>query len=592
MKTETHSSEVEALLRQRAAEAERENSVRHERLLAEALAGIKKDERDPHRYISAARTCKLLGRLREALEILQRGIALCAPSASLYEYYVERLEKCNRTEEAVTLAREASALFPDDWVFRLRAALALPIFYDSRQQIEACRRRFTDNLHRIIAELPLETPADRRRALSAVSRSSNKYLPYQGYNDCKLQVAWGAWVHRVMAVNYPHFAEPEPLPRLRGKIRVGFLTAFSTRFLQLSAGKLFGGWIRELDRSKFEVFAYHADNLAAPGAETIPHWKIPFRQLSGDWGAMAQAIRSDRLHTLIYLDFGIHPRMAQLAALRLAPFQCVAWDTPLTSGAPAMDYFLSSELMEPGDVSGHYSEELVRLPGVGVSFAKPVIPTMLFTKTRTDFGLREDAFVYLCCQSIFKYSPEQDELVARIAQRVPNAQFVFLITNELAGNDFKRRLESAFSAAGLRAEKYCVWLPEMDVLDYWNLLQLGDVSLDTLFWSGGVSTFEAIACGLPVVTLPGELMRARHYAAILSQLGVTETIARDATEYVAIAAVLGQDRDRRRSIVRKMETAYPALYSDPHNARALETFLLRVVRERLRRNCVAQRSPQ
>ena len=573
---------VEEVFRQRAAEAERRAVERRELVLAEALASVKANDRDPDRYIGAARACKQLRRLHETLEILEQGIRRCAPSSPLYEYSIERLEKCNRTEKAIALAQKAMALFPDDLIFRLRQALLLPIFYDSREQIDSYRRRFTDNLHKIVAETPLDTPAERQRALSAIGRSSNKYLPYQGYNDLELQMAHGSWVQRIMAASYPHWAQPDPMPPAGGKLRVGFLTAFSSRFQNLSAGKLFGGWIREMDRKKFEVFAYHADNLADRSAEAVPRWNIPFRQLSGDFGEMARAVRSDRLHALVYLDFGIHPRMAQLASLRLAPVQCVAWDTPVTSGVPAIDYFLSSDPMEPRDGSRHYSEELVRLPGVGVCFPKPVIPTMIMARKRSDFGLRDDAVVYLCCQSIFKYSPEQDGVTARIARQVPNSQFVFLITNDVVGSDFRGRMGRAFAAMGLRAEEHCVWLPEMDVLDYWNLQRLGDVSLDTLGWSGGVSTFEAVACGLPVVTVPGELMRARHSGAILTQLGVTETIARDAAEYVDIAVRLGQDREGRRAVIDKSAAGYQRLYSDSRSVEALENFLRRAVRERLR----------
>jgi predicted O-linked N-acetylglucosamine transferase (SPINDLY family) len=196
----------------------------------------------------------------------------------------------------------------------------------------------------------------------------------------------------------------------------------------------------------------------------------------------------------------------------------------------------------------------------------------------------------LCCQSIFKYAPEQDEVVVGIARQLPQSQFVFLTTNDVVARDLRRRLERVFAAAGLKAEKYCVLLPEMDMFEYWSLLRLGDVSLDTVLWSGGVSTFETIACGLPVVTLPGTLMRARHSSGILSQLGVTETIARDTSDYVDIAVALGLDRERRRRVVNTMEASYPALYSDTRSVVALETFLAQAVRDRLRRGCVAQRS--
>jgi protein O-GlcNAc transferase len=557
---------------------------RHERMLADALASIEKNDRDPKAFVAAARCCKQMGQLHEALRILELGIRRCAPSPLLYEYYVERLEKCNRTEDAIAVAHEAARLFPGELIFRLRGALLLPVFYDSREQINRYRRRFRDGLRRLVSSLPLETAIQRRRALEAIGKNSNKYLPYQGDDVRELQELYGDLVHSIVAVNYPQWTQAVAMAPVDRKIRVGYLSSQSDRFLDTSAAKLFGAWLREQNGQRFEFFAYHADCLADPSAELVRRWNLSFRQLSGEVDEIARAIRRDRLHALIYLDFGQHPRMAQLGSLRLAPVQCVAWDTPLTSGLPTMDYFLSSELMEPQNGQSHYREKLIRLPGVGVIFAKPVIPAPILTKTRRDFGLRGDAVVYLSGQSIFKFLPEQDELVARIAQQVPASQFVFLVTNDLVANDFRNRMDRAFARLGLRAGDHCVWLAEMNIFDYWNLHRVADVFLDTLGWSAGVACFEAVACGLPVVTLPGALMRSRHSCGILTQLGVTETIARDAASYVQIATRLGVDRRWRQNLVERMVAVYAHLYSDSRSVRPLEDFLDGAVSERSRQS--------
>ena len=75
-----------------------------------------------------------------------------------------------------------------------------------------------------------------------------------------------------------------------------------------------------------------------------------------------------------------------------------------------------------------------------------------------------------------------------------------------------------FSACGLQTGNHCILLSELDRFSYWNLLLHGDVFLDAMGWSGGVSAFEAIACHLPIVTLPGTLMRSRQSYAILTHL--------------------------------------------------------------------------
>jgi protein O-GlcNAc transferase len=213
-----------------------------------------------------------------------------------------------------------------------------------------------------------------------------------------------------------------------------------------------------------------------------------------------------------------------------------------------------------------------------------VIPTALLSRTRRDFHIREDAVAYLCCQYAVKYLPDQDDCFVQIAKRVPNSQFVFLTPNDFVAKDFRKRLDRAFSAAGLRSDDYCVLLPEVERFQYWNLCRLGDVVLDTMEWSGGVSTFEAIACGQPVVTLPGKFMRGRQSYAILKQLGVAETIARNKEDYVEIAARLGLDRLWRDSVVEKMAANYSLLYSDKRCVAALEEFYRRAVDDRLREN--------
>ena len=75
-------------------------------------------------------------------------------------------------------------------------------------------------------------------------------------------------------------------------------------------------------------------------------------------------------------------------------------------------------------------------------------------------------------------------------------------------------------------------------------------------------------------------MRGRHGYAILTQLGVTDTIARDKEEYVNIAVRLGQDRAWRAQIVERMNANRGLLFGDVRCVRALEDFFRSVVKER------------
>jgi predicted O-linked N-acetylglucosamine transferase (SPINDLY family) len=268
----------------------------------------------------------------------------------------------------------------------------------------------------------------------------------------------------------------------------------------------------------------------------------------------------------------------------------MAWDQPITSGLPTIDYFISSTLAEPKDAQEHYSENLVLLPGVGVCYQKPVIPRALFSKTRRDFQLRADAVVYLCCQYAYKYLPERDEIFVQIAKQVPQAQFVFVTDNGIVRGDLLRRLDRAFSAENLRASDHCVLLRTLDRFSYWNLYLVGDVVLDTTGWSGGVSTFEAIACGLPVVTMPGRFMRGRQSYAILTQLEVTDTIAHNQEEYVSVAVRLGLEPAWRDELIERMNSRHSLLYSDKCCVLALEEFFNEAAHETCRKHGILPHS--
>jgi predicted O-linked N-acetylglucosamine transferase (SPINDLY family) len=551
--------------------------------LAKWGQAFQKNPLSPQAYIEAGRCHAKLGQDRVALAVLEQGISCVPPEESheLLRFHVRLLEECNRTRQAAASAHRAARLFPDDVYFRMMEALLLPIIYDSTNQIDECRVWFAKGLRTLSQNVPLETPEEKKNAFTAVARYSNYRLGYQARNDRDLQMEYGQFQHRVMAANYPEFVKPVRMPDLPldGKLRIGYA---SSRFRNLSAAKYFSGWLREHNKESISVYAYHVGAKTDSITEEIRKSSHVFRHLQNSLDETCEAILKDQLHILVFLDVGLEAVTTRLASLRLAPIQCAAWDQPITTGLPTMDYFISSELTEPENAQEHYSEKLVRLPGVGVCYTKPVIPTALLNKTRRDFQLHEDAIVYLCIQYAYKYLPDQDQLLVQIASRVPNAQFVFLTESDLIAADLQRRLDRAFAAANLKAGDYCVLLPALERFTYWNLSLLGDVFLDAIGWSGGVSTFEAIACRLPIVTLPGEFMRGRQSYAILTQLGVTETIARSAPEFVEIAVRLGKDRPWRNEVIAKMGANYASLFGDTRCVRALEEFYQRVVKEKLR----------
>ncbi|MBW4495247.1 MAG: tetratricopeptide repeat protein [Oscillatoria princeps RMCB-10] len=500
--------------------------------------------------------------------------------------YAYCLNEYGHTQEALACLTDPPLSQPDNLSISIARQLILPPFYETEEEIALWRQRFIGGLEEVIETTNLEKDETLKQAVRAAGVLNIFYLPYQGYNDRELQRKYGHFIHEIMAANSPDWTRPLPVPGLdkNSKIRIGYI---SEQLGNTSGSKWALGWLKNRDRDKFEVYCY------STGSRFIDYKTANFKELSDYFyhipnsvEAVCQQIRSDNLHVLVFLAIGMWAPTAQIAGLRLAPIQCTAWGHPVTSGLSTVDYFLSGDLLEPENAQDHYTEQLVRLPNLGISYPKPLIPNP--TKNRSDFQLRDEAVVYLCCQSTFKYLPQYDFLYAEIARRVPRAQFVFVFgstdfykSNSSLQGRFRQRLQSAFAKVGLNSEDYCVFLTRQDWKGYTSLLLCSDVFLDTLSFSGGHTTFDAVACNLPIVTCPGEFMRGRQSFGILRMLGVTDTVAQNEAEYIEIAVRLGLDRQWRRDISQRMSQRHDCLYEDKICVGGLEQFYERVVLERL-----------
>lgn len=519
---------------------------------------------DAEVYFSLSECLRNLKKIEDAIAILQQGISIYPTTGKLHFYLITILQQNGYTKEAISSAETAAELVPNEYVFQLLKNLLLPIVYDTPEEIEYYRQRFIQKLDNLIQQTSLETPEDKINTLIGIGSFTNFYLAYQAHNIVESQSKYGNLLHQILAANYPQRVEPRSMPPLpeNGKIRVGYIS----NYLHSYSGTLWlTGWLRYSDKSKFEIYSYYTGNDPDLITQQFRDSSDVFHHIPHNLEAVSQQIIADKLHILVFPEIGMDAPTIQIAALRLAPIQCSAWGHPVTSGLPTIDYYLSSELMEPENAQQHYSETLIRLPNIGVAYPKPIVGKL--TNTRSDFNLREDAVIYLCCQAPFKYLPQYDYILAEIALRVPQAQFIFP-----RGELLRKRLNRAFAKVNLEYEDYCLFLPIPTRQDYIAINFLSDVFLDTFTWSGGNTSLEAIACNLPIVTCPGEFMRGLHADSFLKMLGVTDTIAKNEVEYIDIAVKLGLESEWRREISERMSQRQDYLFDDRVCVAGLENF--------------------
>src|ERR1700738_383075 len=469
---------------------------------------LRPDFGDAHIHLAAL--LQDMDRLPEALAHAERAVALRTDSAGARNNLGNILRSMGRRDDAIaqyetairidpasfmahyncgvalrgeTRIAEARAHFARAFALRpdfLEAELALcmaelPAIYADAAAITERREAYASRLVRLCADV--ESAGAPAALADAIGSHQPFYLPYQGHNDRELQTLYGSLVCKIMAARYTTPAFPS-LPGQNQPIRLGIVSGF---FRQHSNWKIpIKGWLTELNRDRFHISGYYTSSERDSETDAAEALCDRFVQGPLSLDAWRRTIQNDAPHVLIFPEIGMDKVSAQLAAQRLAAVQCASWGHPGTSGFPSLAYFISSNLMEPPDAAAHYSENLIRLANLSIYYEPVDVPPVEID--RAELGLRANAVVYWCAQSLPKYLPQFDEVFARIALEIPDCQFAFI---EFGGGRgvtemFKFRLERAFAAAGLNAGDHCVFLPRLAPDRFAAAIGRCDIVLDSI----------------------------------------------------------------------------------------------------------------
>lgn len=519
-------------------------------------------------------------KIEEAVQAYRQAIKLNPNFPHVHYNLGNALKSQGKLEEAVKFYQQTLKINPnfDEAKFGI-CITQLPIIYSSNEEILLRRNNYQQHLQKLADSYKVEDKKQIGSRADAVGSLQPFYLAYQGLNDRDLQKNYGEMICRLMSSRYPQWSQPIPIPDLAAneKIRVGFVSGF---FNNHSVWKIpIKGWLEKLDRSNFELFGYYTGSKQDSATARATQVVTKFIQGPLSIEKWCDLIRRDNLHILIFPEFGMDPITIKLGCLRLAPVQVVFGGHPETSGLPTMDYHLSSDLMEPENAQEHYTEKLVRLPNLAIHYTFLNIQAQAISKQ--EIGIAEHEVMFWCCQSLFKYLPQHDDIFPRIAKELINCKFVFIKhlsdASDKVTEIFQQRLSRAFEEFGLNYQDYCLFMPRLKGSKFAGVTAIADVFLDNIGWSGNNTIMESTAHNLPIVTYPGDLMRARHAVAILKMMGIEETIASSKDEYVKIAVRLGQDAQYRQQISELVAQNKHKLYEDLEPITALEDFILNTV---------------
>jgi protein O-GlcNAc transferase len=275
-----------------------------------------------------------------------------------------------------------------------------------------------------------------------------------------------------------------------------------------------------------------------------------------DWSdeQLTQKVSDDSIDILI--DMIGHTGMSRLPvfARKQAPVQISWLGYPGENGLKTMDYVIGDRFVLPLEMQPHMHAKILHLPDSFVCYdplplSPPVPPLPAKDPGAVTFG---------CFNNPLKCNPETIKLWARILKRLPRSHLVM----KYRGFDVpsvQQRITAQFAAHGVAAPQ--LEFRGMSITSK-MFQEIGgvDIALDPFPFAGGLMTCITLYMGVPVVTMKGETFAGRQGFSFLSTLGITETVADDAEDYVEKAVALANDLGRLAVLRRKLR---PAIENSP-----------------------------
>jgi predicted O-linked N-acetylglucosamine transferase (SPINDLY family) len=348
------------------------------------------------------------------------------------------------------------------------------------------------------------------------------------------------WASRHAAAFERQAAAPMSIDRESNrKLRVGFLSGdFRSHAVDSFFQSVLGA-----PRPHWEAICY--SNVLRPDAmtERLKSMADGWREIAGTSDERAtQMIRDDRIDILFDLSGHTAENRLLVFARRAAPIQVTYLGYPNTTGLSTMDFRLTdADADPPGMTEAHHTEKLVRLAGGFLCYTSPTsspAPRATPSSGPITFGTFND---------FAKVTPAMLSTFARILRAVPDSRLL-MKSEALSDAQVQSTLHARFAADGISEDRVVLLGKEPSFLKHLEAYHRIDIALDTFPYNGTTTTCEALWMGVPVVSLAGRAHVSRVGVSLLKRVGLSELIATDEANYVAVATKLAMDRERLEQI--------------------------------------------
>jgi predicted O-linked N-acetylglucosamine transferase (SPINDLY family) len=538
--------------------------------------------------------CLARGAIEDALKLTNKAINASPTSAAAHCNHGNALRKANRDEGAIRSYERALELQPSMAAARRNlgnALLSVQRWTDAAncfQQVVANEPDLAAG-YRGLADacvalgLPEEAVANYDKALvlepdAAPTRSNLlmclNYL--QGVAPDSIRAAhegrWNAYNGRYTLPAWRTASSSAG----RRRLRVGYVSA---DFRRHSVSFFFAPLLAAHDPSRVEIFCYadvpQPDGFTRRLKAEAEHWS-PIDGIADD--RVADRIRNDGIDILVDLAGHTGHNRLGVFARKPAPVQATWLGYPNTTGLSTIDYRITDAIADP-DGDQYYTETLFRLPRCFLCYsplddAPPVNMPPSNATGKVTFGSFND---------LNKINAAVIAVWARLLSSIPDTSLL-LKARQFGDATVRDRVAAQVRVAGVDPQRVTMLGHVASQAEHLATYGGIDIALDTFPYNGTTTTCEALWMGIPVVTLRGDRHAGRVGATLLTAAGLSEFIAREGDDYIAIARRLAQDPARLAALrhglrerlftsplcdgtafARAMETAYNEMWKRWHD---------------------------
>ncbi len=366
------------------------------------------------------------------------------------------------------------------------------------------------------------------------------------------------------------------------RLRIGYL---SGDLCVHAVGLLLAEVIERHDRRRFDIVAF--DYSRDDGTDYQTRLRAAFDRvhpIGGMTDAQAAeliaACEIDVLVDLHGLSSGTRPG---ILALRPAPVQATWLGFIGSSALPWIDYVIADDFSVSADMEPFFTEKVLRM-------ATPFLPRDSRREqggalSRAAVGLPDDAFVFASFNNAYKLNPDMFAAWMDILRQVPGSVLWLLDDNPTATGNLSRAAE----AAGIDAARL-VFAQRTGFADFVARLRVADLFLDNHPYNAGSTAQDALAAGLPMLTLSGRSFVSRMAGSLLVHAGLDELVTFSHADYVSTAVALAQDPARMDAIRGRLASRNADAGGPDAQARALEAVLLQAAGRAAAETPVASRA--